>query len=46
MQSTSNTYRTIANILLNNRDMLEDNAHQLTFKLPSHENLRGSEAYS
>jgi hypothetical protein len=44
LQSTSNTYRTIANILLNNRDLLLEG--HVPFKLPAHDNLRGSEAYS
>ncbi|MES2331183.1 MAG: IS21 family transposase [Bacteroidota bacterium] len=43
-QSNSIVYRTIANILLNNRDSAVDDANQ-TDLFPAHENLRGSEAY-
>jgi transposase len=44
-QSTS--YKTIHNILVNNLDQQDDSASaQLSFSLPNHENLRGSEAYS
>jgi len=46
LQSSSNTYRTIANILLNNCDLLMAEEKITPFKLPKHENLRGSEAYS
>jgi hypothetical protein len=44
-QSNSIVYRTIANILINNRDAGVDNAPP-PFQLPSHENLRGSGSYN
>lgn len=46
LQSNSKTYRTIANILLNNRDLLASGEKQTPFKLPEHENLRGNKAFS
>jgi hypothetical protein len=46
LQSSSTSYRIIANILLNNRDMLFADEVSTPFKLPLHENLRGSEAYN
>lgn len=44
LNSGSNNYRTIHNILANNRDMATQDK-PLLFSLPHHENLRGSEAY-
>jgi transposase len=44
-QSHSIVYRTIANILVNNRDAGVDNT-PLPFQLPNHENLRGSGSYN
>lgn len=44
-QTSSNSYRTIANILLNNRDVPVD-SNSPAFRLPNHENLRGSDAFN
>ena len=46
LQSNSTAYKTIANILLNNRDSEQPgNEQQRSFSLIAHENLRGSTAY-
>lgn len=46
LQSSSTSYKTIANILLNKRDLLLTEIQPTLFKLPSHDNLRGSDAYN
>lgn len=46
LQSSSTSYKTIANILLNKRDLLLTEVQPTLFKLPPHDNLRGSDAYN
>jgi transposase len=44
LQASACNYLFIKNTLMNNRD-LKDHQLQLTFSIPTHENLRGKEAY-
>jgi hypothetical protein len=44
LQSCSTFYKTIANILLNKRDLLLTEVQPILFKLPPLDNLRGSDA--
>jgi hypothetical protein len=44
LQSSSTSYMTITNILLNKRDLLLTDVQPSLFKLPSHDNLRESDA--
>lgn len=46
LQTSSTSYRTVANILINNRDLMLAGEQLTPFALPFHENIRGSEAYN
>jgi transposase len=46
LKSSSTSYRTVANILINNRDLMLTDEQPSLFRLPLHDNLRGSEAYN